>query len=257
MPIHPTAIIDPQASIADDTVVGAYAIIEGPVTIAPGCWIGPHVVIRGPASIGAGTRIFQFASIGEEPQDKKFSGEASRLEIGTDNTIREGVTINRGTAEGGGVTQIGDRNWIMAYVHIAHDCILGNDGVFANGTSLAGHVCVGNAVTLGGFTLVHQFCQIGEGCFTSMGSCIRQDVPPWVMVSGDPGEPHGINIEGLKRRGFDSEARQRVRSAYKMLYREGRSLRDAIQAIEALSAADPVLSSMTDFLRTSSRGIVR
>jgi len=257
MEIHPTAIVDPRAKIGEGTVVGPYSVIEGEVTLESGCWVGPHVVIRGPASIGSGTRIFQFSSIGEEPQDKKFDGEHTWLEIGTDNTIREGVTINRGTGEGGGVTRIGDRNWIMAYVHIAHDCLLGNEGVFANGTSLAGHVCVGDAVTLGGFTLVHQFCQLGEGCFTSMGSCIRRDVPPWVMVSGDPGQPHGINSEGLKRRGFDSEARQRVRTAYKMLYRQGRAFHDAIDSIEALSPDDPVLNGMAHFLRASSRGVVR
>jgi len=257
METHPTAIIDPKAKIGEGTVVGPYSVIEGEVTLEGGCWIGPHVVIRGPASIGSGTRIFQFSSIGEEPQDKKFEGVHTRLEIGADNTIRECVTINRGTAEGGGVTRIGDRNWIMAYVHIAHDCVLGNEGVFANGTSLAGHVCVDNAVTLGGFTLVHQFCQLGEGCFTSMGSCIRRDVPPWVMVSGDPGQPHGVNSEGLKRRGFDSAARQRVQTAYKMLYRQGRSFRDAIDAIEALSPDDPVLNGMAHFLRASSRGVVR
>ena len=255
--IHSTAVIDAGAELAGDVEVGPYAVIGAGVKIAEGCVIGPHAVIRGPTSIGQGTRIFQFASVGEIPQDKKYAGEESTLEIGRNNTIREFVTINRGTREGGGVTRIGDDNWIMAYVHIAHDCLVGNRVVFANGASLAGHVLVGDGVTLGGFTLVHQFCRLGEGCFTSMGSCIRRDVPPWVMVSGDPAVPHGTNSEGLRRHGFDADGQRRLRSAYRTLYKRGLRLQEAIEAIADDADNDPALERFVAFLRESPRGIVR
>lgn len=255
--IHATAIVDPGAAVADAVEIGPYAVIGSDVSIESGCVIGPHAVIRGPTRIGAGTRIFQFASVGEQPQDKKFEGEASRLEIGRDNTIREFVTINRGTADGGGVTAIGDGNWIMAYVHIAHDCQIGQEVVFANGASLAGHVSVGDRATLGGFTLVHQFCRLGEGCFTSMGSCIRRDVPPWVMVAGDPAAPHGTNSEGMRRRGFDERGQRRMRSAYRTLYKRGLRLQEAIESINAQSTDDPALQRFVAFLQASPRGIVR
>lgn len=255
--IHATALVDSSVQVGADVEIGPYAVVEGDVELGAGCRIGPHAVVRGPTRIGAGTQIFQFASVGEVPQDKKFGGETSQLEIGEHNTIREFVTINRGTGEGGGVTRIGDRNWIMAYVHIAHDCAIGNGIVFANGASLAGHVEVGDAATLGGFTLVHQFCRLGQGCFTSMGACIRQDIPPWVMVAGDPATPHGINSEGLKRHGFDSAARTRIRQAYRTLYMRGLRLEAAIDAIEASAGSDPVLQDLAAFLRHSPRGIVR
>ena len=255
--VHPTAVVDPGAELAADVEVGPYAVIGPGVEIASGCVIGPHAVIRGPTAIGSGTHVFQFASIGEVPQDKKYAGEDSALEIGCNNTIREFVTINRGTRDGGGVTRIGDENWIMAYVHIAHDCLVGDRVVFANGASLAGHVLAGDGVTLGGFTLVHQFCRLGEGCFTSMGSCIRRDVPPWVMVAGDPAVPHGTNSEGLRRRGFDGERQRRLRAAYRTLYKRGLRLQEAIEAIAADAADDPVIERFVEFLRESPRGIVR
>lgn len=255
--IHPTAIVDPGAQIAAGVEIGPYAVIGDQVTIEADCWIGPHAVVQGPSHIGAGNRIFQFASVGAIPQDKKFAGENSRLEIGRGNTIRECVTINRGTDDGGGVTRIGDENWIMAYVHIAHDCHIGNGTVFANGASLAGHVDVEDDVTLGGFTLVHQFCRLGRGCFTSMGSCIRRDVPPWIMVSGDPAEPHGTNSEGLRRHGFDTEAQQRLRNTYRILYKRGLRLDQAISEIEQNHAGDSAVMALIAFIRDSQRGIVR
>ena len=255
--IDPTASVDPGAALASDVEVGPYAVIDADVEIEAGCTIGPHAVVRGPTRIGQGTRVFQFASVGEIPQDKKFRGESTRLEIGRDNTIREFVTINRGTADGGGVTRIGNSNWIMAYVHIAHDCRVGDGAVFANGASLAGHVEVGDFATLGGFTLVHQFCRVGRGSFASMGSCIRRDVPPWVMIAGDPARPHGMNSEGLRRHGFDNAGQQRLRNAYRLLYKRGLRLQEAIAAIEAEAGEDAALLEFVRFLRESPRGIAR
>jgi len=255
--IHPTAVVAASSKIAAGVEIGPYSIIGDHVTIDSDCWIGPHVVIDGPCYIGAGTRIFQFASVGAMPQDKKFAGENSRLEIGCRNTIRECVTINRGTEEGGELTRIGDDNWIMAYVHIAHDCSVGSGTVFANGASLAGHVSVEDYVTLGGFTLVHQFCRLGTGAFTSMGSCIRRDVPPWVMVAGDPAKPHGTNSEGLRRHGFDSQAQQRLRNVYRTIYKRGLRLEQAISEIEDKYADDAAVISLLNFIRGSQRGIVR
>ena len=255
--IHPSAVIDPDAELAADVEIGPYAVIGAGVRLEPGCRVGPHAVVRGPTRVGRGTCIFQFASVGEVPQDKKYAGEESRLEIGCDNTIREFVTINRGTRDGGGVTRIGDGNWIMAYVHIAHDCQVGDRTIFANGASLAGHVDVGDAVTLGGFTLVHQFCRLGEGCFSSMGSCIRRDVPPWVMVAGDPALPHGTNREGLRRAGFSDDGQRRLRNAYRTLYKRGLRLQEAIEALAAEVGEDPALNRFVAFLRESARGIVR
>lgn len=255
--IDPRAVVDPQARLADDVEVGPYAIIGPGVELGAGCTVGPHAVLRGPARIGARNRIFQFASVGEIPQDKKFAGEESILEIGDDNTIREFVTINRGTGEGGGRTRIGSRNWIMAYVHIAHDCLVGDGIVFANGSSLAGHVEVGDNAILGGFTLVHQFCRLGRGCFSSMGSCIRQDVPPYVTVAGDPAVPHGLNSEGLRRRGCSREQLRRLRRAYRALYKRGLRLQQAIEEIEAGAREEPLLEPLVRFLRETRRGVVR
>lgn len=255
--IDPRAVVDPQARLAGDVEVGPYAIIGPGVELGPGCSVGPHAVVRGPARIGARNRIFQFASVGEIPQDKKFAGEESILEIGDDNTFREFVTINRGTGEGGGRTRIGSRNWIMAYVHIAHDCQVGNGIVFANGSSLAGHVEIGDDAILGGFTLVHQFCRLGRGCFSSMGSCIRQDVPPYVMVAGDPAAPHGLNSEGLRRRGCSAAQLRVLRRAYRALYKRGLRLQQAIEEIDAGSREEPLLAPMVSFLRETRRGVVR
>ncbi len=257
MAIHPTAIIDQDACLAEGVSVGPYSIIGAGVEIGAGTWIGPHVVINGPTRIGADNRIFQFASLGEIPQDKKFHGEDSLLEIGDRNTIREYVTINRGTAEGGGVTRVGNDNWLMAYIHIAHDCEVGNGIIMANAASLAGHVRVEDHAVLGGFTLVHQFCTVGAHAFTAMGSAVAKDVPPFVIVAGNPATPRGINAEGLRRHGFDSGRLQAVRELYRLLYRSGLGLDEARARIEAMQAEHEDAIVMAEFLRRSRRSIVR
>ncbi|MCP1676158.1 UDP-N-acetylglucosamine acyltransferase [Natronocella acetinitrilica] len=255
--IHSTAIVDPTASLGEGVQVGPYSIIGPDVVIGDHCEIGPHVTLSGPTTIGRGNRIFQFASVGADPQDKKYAGEVTRLVIGDNNTIREFVTIHRGTAQDNGITRIGNDNWIMAYVHIAHDSLIGDRTVFANGASLAGHVSVDDDVILGGFTLVHQFCRIGCHSFTSMGSCIKQDVPPYVTVAGNPAEPHGINAEGLRRRGFGAETLRTLRNAYKTIYKQGLRLDQAIEQLEPASRQEAALTPLVDFLRQDGRGIVR
>ena len=255
--IHPTALIDPAAELAEDVSVGPYSVIEANVTIGAGTDIGPHVVIKGTTRIGSQNRIFQFASIGEEPQDKKYAGEPTSLEIGDRNTIREFVTINRGTAQDDGVTRLGDDNWIMAYVHIAHDCRIGNETIFANNASLAGHVSIGDYAILGGFTLVHQFCSIGAYSLTAFGSGISKDVPPFVTVGGTPARAHGLNMEGLRRRGFPEESRKALRRAYRTLYRESLSLQDALAALREQAASCAEVGMLVEFLEQQSRGIVR
>ena len=255
--IHPTAVIDPAARLGSNVSVGAYSVIGADVDIGDDTWIGPHVVIEGPTRIGRENRIWQFASIGAAPQDKKFHGEQSVLEIGDRNVIREFVTFNRGTADGGGVTRIGNDNWLMAYVHLAHDCIVGNNVIFANAASLAGHVTVDDWVILGGFTLVHQFCQVGAHAFTSMGSIINRDVPPYVTVAGSFAEPKGINSEGLKRRGFDSERILSIRRAYKTLYKSGLPLAEAREELARVSSDAPDVKLMLDFIDRSQRSLVR
>jgi UDP-N-acetylglucosamine acyltransferase len=257
MSIHPTAIVDPSATIAANVTIGAYSIIGAEVSIGEGCWIGPHVVINGPTCIGRENKIFQFASIGDAPQDKKYAGEPTRLEIGDRNVIRECCTINRGTVQDEGVTRIGCDNWIMAYVHVAHDCVVGNNIILANNVALAGHVSVGDFAILGGFTLVHQFCAIGTHAFTAMGSGIGKDVPPFLMVSGNPAHAHGLNSEGLKRRGFSPEAMSALRKAYKVLYRSGLTLKEAMPQLAALQAGQPEVGLFTEFLQRQTRGIVR
>jgi UDP-N-acetylglucosamine acyltransferase len=255
--IDSRAVIDPQAEIADGVRVGPFAVIGAGVEIDTGTWVGPHVVINGPTRIGRDNRIHQFASIGDAPQDKKYAGEATRLEIGDRNTIREYCTINRGTVQGGGLTRIGDDNWIMAYVHIAHDCILGNDTIFANAASLAGHVIVGDHAILGGFTIVHQFCRIGAHSFCSMGSVVKRDVPPYVMVSGHTAEPHGINSEGLRRHGFGAETVREIRRAYKLVYKSGLRLEQALEQLMEVGERCPEVRLLADFLADSERGILR
>lgn len=255
--IHPTAIIDPTAELAPDVKVGPYTIIGAGVSIDEGCVIGPHVVIDGPTTIGKRNQVFQFASVGAAPQDKKYKGEPTRLIVGDDNTIRENVTLNRGTVQDLGETRIGHRNWIMAGVHIAHDCIVGDDTIFANAVALAGHVTVENHAILGGYSLVHQFCRIGAHSFCGMGSVINQDVPTYVTVSGNLARPHGINSEGLKRRGFTSEEVSLIKRAYRTLYRTSTPLDAAI--LSMLSQEDPtdVLQPLIDFLQSATRGIIR
>lgn len=257
MSIDSRAVIDPAARLGNNVTVGPFSVIGPHVTIGDDTWIGPHAVINGPTTIGKANRIFQFTSIGEIPQDKKFHGEESTLEIGDRNTIREFVTINRGTADGGGVTRIGNDNWLMASIHIAHDCIVGNNTIFANAASLAGHVIIEDFVILGGFTLVHQFCSIGQHAFTGMGSAISKDVPPFVMVNGNPAAPHGLNNEGLKRRQFSKEAQQALRDAYKIIYRLGFTLEEAKVKLRELALEHSEVQIMLAFLEKSQRGILR
>jgi len=255
--IHPTAIVHSGARLAADVEVGPYCIIGEHVEIGARTQVGPHAVITGHTRIGRGNRIFQFVSLGEVPQDKKYAGEPTRLEIGDDNVIREFCTFNLGTAQDIGYTRVGDGNWIMAYVHLAHDCEVGNHTVLANSVTLAGHVAVGDHVILGGATLVHQFCRVGAHAFTAGGSVVLRDVPPYVMASGNSASPHGINAEGLKRRGFAADAIDNIRGAYKMLYRSGLGFEDAKRAIAEQAGEAQELKILIEFLSSSTRGIIR
>lgn len=255
--IHPTALVDPQAVVSSDAEIGPYTIIGPNVEIGAGTRVGPHVVITGHTRIGSRNTIYQFTSIGEAPQDKKYCSEPTRLEIGDDNTIREFCTLNRGTVQDTGVTKIGSHNWIMAYVHVAHDCQIGNQTIFANNAQLAGHVHVGDHAILGGFTVVHQFCRIGAHSITAMGTILLQDLPPFVTASGNSASPHGINTEGLKRRGFSANALAAVKSAYKTLYKSGLSLEEARLRIAEQSSSQPELQVLADFLATPGRGVIR
>lgn len=255
--IHPTAIIHPGAVLAPDVTVGPYSIIGEHVEIDAGTSIGPHVVVGGHTRIGKQNRIFQFCSVGEEPQDKKYAGEPTRLEIGDRNTIREFCTLNCGTAQDAGVTRLGDDNWIMAYVHLAHDCQVGSNTIFANNSQLAGHVHVGDWAILGGFTVVHQFVRIGAHSITAMGSILLQDLPPFVMAAGNPAEPRTINAEGLKRRGFSVDSVSAIKRAFKALYKTGLPLDDARRAIADACATTPELGLLKDFLELPGRGIIR
>lgn len=257
MSIHPTAIVDPDARLGDGVTIGPYSIIGPGVEIGDDTWVGPHVVIKGPTVIGRENAIYQFASVGDAPQDKKYDGEPTRLEIGDRNVIRESATLNRGTTGGGGVTRIGNDNWMMAYIHVAHDCQVGNQCIFANNASLAGHVHVGDQVILGGFTQVHQFCSIGEHAFAGLGSTVIRDVLPYLMVNGNPAAPHGINKEGLKRRGFSADAIQAIRRAYKVLYRKGLPLEEAVAELSRMAEDYPEVAPMVEFIRNSRRSIVR
>lgn len=257
MSIHPTAIIDSKAEIASDVTISPYAVIGADVKIDTGTWVGPHAVIEGPTTIGKDNKIFQFASVGAEPQDKKYRDEPTTLTIGDRNVIRESCTINRGTSQDIGTTTIGDDNWIMAYVHIAHDCVVGNNTIFANNATLAGHVTIHDYAILGGFTLVHQFCHIGEYSFTGMGTAIAKDLPPYVMAFGAPGIPRGINSEGLKRHGFSSDERTQIKNAYKTLYRKSTPLDEAVKAL--LESENQKVQLLAKFCQRSqtARGIIR
>lgn len=255
--IHPTAIIEDGAEIAEDVSIGPYSVIGPQVRIASGCTIGPHVVINGRTRIGENCRIYQFSSIGEAPQDKKYADEDTAVEIGRDNTIREYVTINRGTSDDIGVTRLGDDNWIMAYSHIAHDCQVGSHTVFANGATLAGHVIVGDWVIFAGYSGAHQFCRIGDHAFLGMYGGVNQDVPAYVMVSGQPPRPRGINAEGLKRRGYSSAQVRNILEAYRLIYRSGRSLGEALGELRARLPEQPELGLMIDSIEASTRGLLR
>jgi len=255
--IHQTAIVHPGAKIAKDAEVGAYSIIGEHVEIGAGTWIGPHAVIEGHTRIGKANRIFQFCSVGAIPQDKKYAGEPTRLEIGDNNTIREFCTLNTGTVQDAGVTRIGNDNWIMAYVHVAHDCHIGHHTIMANGATLGGHVHIGDWVFLGGLSGVHQFVRIGAHAMTGFQTRLSQDLPPYVTAADNPAVAHGINSEGLKRRGFSSESIMVIKRAYKTLYKSGLSLEDAKAAIAALVDEHAELKLLSDFLATSERGIIR
>ncbi|MCA1978910.1 MAG: acyl-ACP--UDP-N-acetylglucosamine O-acyltransferase [Thiobacillus sp.] len=255
--IHPTAIVAAGARLADDVEIGPYTIIGEHVEIGAGTTVGAHAVITGHTRIGARNKIFHFVSLGEAPQDKKYAGEPTRLEIGDDNVIREFCTFNLGTVQDRGVTTIGHHNWIMAYVHIAHDCVVGDRTIFANNASLAGHVEVGDWAILGGFTGVHQFCKIGAHVMTGVSTVIFKDIPPFVMASGHPAAPHGLNNEGLKRRGFSAEALSALKRAYKVLYREGNTVAEAQAKLEPEATVYPEVKLLLEFLARAERGIIR
>jgi UDP-N-acetylglucosamine acyltransferase len=255
--INPRAVIDPRASLASDVRIGPFSVIGPDVHVDAGTWVGPHVVINGPARIGKDNRIFQFASVGDIPQDKKYRGESSELVIGDRNTIREYCTINRGTKNGQGSTVIGDDNWIMAYVHIAHDCRIGNHTVFSNGATLAGHVEVEDYATLGGFTLVHQFCRIGTHAFCGMGTALNRDLPPYVLASGNLAEPHGINKIGLKRHGFNAETIQALHKAYLIVIKSRRRRDYDARELGQLSNTYPEVARLVEFVNNSPRGVIR
>ena len=257
MSVHSTAIVHPAAQLGKGVVVGPYSTIGEHVEIGDHTVIGPHVVLTGHTRIGSDNRIFQFCSIGEQPQDKKYAGEPTRLEIGDRNTIREFCTFNCGTTQDAGVTRLGNDNWIMAYVHLAHDCQVGNQTIFANNAQIAGHVRVEDWAILGAFTAVHQFVRIGAHSITAMGTILLQDLPPFVMAAGNPAVPRSINAEGLKRRGFSADAVAAVKRAYKTLYKAGMKLDEARAVIEADSAAVPELALLAGFLAHPGRGIVR
>ena len=255
--IHSTAIVDAKAELADDVIVGAFSTIGPNVKIDSGTTIASHVVINGHTTIGKHNQIFQFSSLGEAPQDKKYQGEPTQLQIGDHNTIREFCTFNRGTVQDKGITKIGNQNWIMAYVHIAHDCFVHNNTILANNSSLAGHVDMDDYAILGGFTLVHQFCKIGQHVITAVGSVVFKDIPPYVTASGYDANPHGINAEGLKRRGFSTESITNIKRAYKTLYRQSLTLDEAKVALTQQSLTTPELSLLVEFLNQSTRGIIR
>lgn len=255
--IHPQAIIDPKARLGANVHVGAFSIVGADVEIGDGTWIGPHVVINGPTSIGRESRIYQFSSLGEAPQHLAYNGEPTRLEIGERNIIREYCTLNRATVAGGGVTKVGDDNFIMAYCHIAHDCRIGNKAVFANSSSLAGHVCIGDHAVLGGFTMVHQFCRVGAHCMTGVNTVTFKDIPPYLMVGGNTAAPHGLNLRGLKRRGFSDEIIEALKRAYKAVYRSDQLLADALIELQPLAKRFPEVRHFAEFIAESQRGIVR
>ncbi|HXS30316.1 MAG TPA: acyl-ACP--UDP-N-acetylglucosamine O-acyltransferase [Steroidobacteraceae bacterium] len=257
MSIDPRAVIAADARIAADVVIGPYAIIGPGVSIGPGCWIGPHAVIQGPTTMGAGNRVFQFASIGDVPQDKKYAGEETRLEIGDRNTFREYVTVNRGTVTGNGATRIGSDNLLLAYSHVAHDCVLGNHIVLSNVVMLAGHVQIGDWVIMSGYAGAHQHCRIGAHAFIANNTAVLQDIPPYVLATGQPAEPRAVNLEGLKRRGFTEEQTRAIRNAYRVLYRSELKLDEALAQLREMAASQDCLQVMADFIEGSTRGLAR
>jgi UDP-N-acetylglucosamine acyltransferase len=255
--IHATAIIDPSAKLASDVAVGPYSVIGAEVQIGQGTSIGAHCVIQGPTKIGKENKIYSHACLGGDPQDKKFFGERAELIIGDRNTIREFTTFSRGTEDGGGSTRIGNDNWIMAYVHIAHDCIVGNHTIFANNATLAGHAEVDDWVILGGFVGIHQFCKVGAHAFIGMGSLINADVPPFIMVADKYAEARGINSEGLKRRGFDAERIGAIKRAYRAVFMSGKPLAEAKEELALSAETSDDVRAMLSFINSSTRGILR
>ena len=255
--IHPSAIVHPRARLGENVSVGAYSMVGEHVEIGDETRIGPHVVIEGHTRIGRDNRVFQFCSLGAIPQDKKYGGEPTRLEIGDGNTIREFCTLNCGTAQDAGVTRLGSDNWVMAYVHIAHDCQIGDHTTFANNAQLAGHVHVGDYAILGGFTGVHQFVRIGAHSFTAIATVLVHDLPPYVMAAGNTAKTHGINTEGLRRRGYSAAALADIKRAYKTLYKSGLTLDQARAQLAAQAATCAEIGVLVDFLQGSTRGIVR
>ena len=255
--IDARAVVSSDAELAPDVTVGPYSIIGPQVQIGPRTVIGPHVVINGPTRIGADNRIFQFASLGDAPQDKKYRGEPTQLVIGDRNIFRESCTINRGTTHDKGVTRIGDDNLFMAYAHVAHDCLIGNNTVFANSVAMGGHVEVGDWAILGGLVAVHQFAKIGAHAFLGGGAILSRDVPPYVMVAGNPAVPHGVNVEGLRRRGFTDEQIRHIREAYRVLYRSEMKLSEALAQLAPLAQERAEIRAFVDFIRSSTRSLVR
>ena len=255
--IDPRAIISPDAELAPDVEVGPFTVIGPGVVIGPRTWIGPHAVINGPTRIGADNRIFQFASIGDAPQDKKYKGEPTRLEVGDRNVFREFCTVNRGTTHDRGLTTIGSDNLFMAYTHVAHDCVLGDKIVMSNCATLGGHVHLGDWVIMGGLSAVHQFTHVGPHCFIANNAAVTRDVPPFIMTVGQPAEAHSVNSEGLKRRGFTEGQIRNIKQAFRLLYRRKLKLADALEQIEALAREEPALAGFVEFIRQSSRSIVR
>jgi UDP-N-acetylglucosamine acyltransferase len=255
--IDALAVVHPDAKLADDVVVGPWTLIGPDVEIGAGTWIGSHVVIKGPTRIGCDNKIFQFSSVGEAPQDKKFRDEPTQLIIGDRNVIRENCTLHRGTIQDNSLTRIGDDNLLMAYVHVAHDCVIGNNVIMANNSSVAGHVRIDDYAILGGFTGVHQFCRIGAHSFTGVGSVVVKDIPPYLMVAGQNAVPHGLNTEGLRRRGFSSETLTQLKRAYKVIYRQSLTVQQALPILQEMAEVCPEVGLFVEFLKLSDRGIVR
>lgn len=255
--IHPTAIVDSSARLADDVEVGPFSVIGPDVEIGAGSVVGPHVVVKGPTRLGERNRIFQFASVGEDCQDKKYAGEPTRLEIGDDNVIREGVTLHRGTVQDRGVTTIGSRNLFMAYAHVGHDCVIGDDCILANQATLGGHVKLGSFAILGGLTAIHQFCHIGAHAMCGGGSIVTKDIPAYLIVNGNPAQAHGLNLVGLKRRGFSREALKALSEAYRVVYRQGQTLEQALETLTSRYSGIPEVDVFIESLTNSTRGITR
>ncbi len=255
--IDPHALVSPQAELAGDVEVGPFAVIGPNVRIGPRTRIGSHVVINGPTTIGADNQLFQFASIGDAPQDKKYRGEPTRLEIGDRNVFREFCSVNRGTTHDEGVTRIGDDNLFMTYTHVAHDCQLGSRIVMANCATLGGHVQLGDWVIMGGFAGIHQFCKVGAHAFIANNAAVTRDVPPYIMAVGQPATPHSVNSEGLKRRDFTAQQVSHIREAYRVLYRRDLPLQDAVRELGVLAATQPEIQSFVDFIAASTRSLIR